>query len=57
MTSDRYHKLVANPAEKLTPQELTEGWHFCLDWDLLLVGPGMEEQESCCCFPAPQEIA
>ena len=37
----------------LTQEEIQEGWHFCWDWDGLLVGPGMGEIESCTCgFPS-----
>lgn len=38
---------------KLTPEELQLGWHFCWDWDGLLVGPGMGELDSCTCHPKP----
>ena len=31
-----------------TPQEVAEGWHFCPEWDGLLVGPGMIEDETTC---------
>ena len=35
----------------LTPEEIAAGWHFCIDWDGLLIGPGMGELESCHCIP------
>lgn len=35
--------------EMLTNEEVLVGWHYCPDWDFLLVGPGMEEQEGCQC--------
>ena len=35
---------------KLTPQEISEGWHWCYDWDGLLVGPGMDECTHCGCL-------
>lgn len=34
----------------LTESEIQAGWHFCNEWDGLLVGPGMIEQEACTCF-------
>lgn len=33
----------------ITPDEYTLGWHFCPDWDDLLVGPGTLEAEACTC--------
>jgi len=32
----------------LTPEEISEGWHFCWDYDGLLVGPGMAEGTCTC---------
>lgn len=34
--------------EKLTNKEVIEGWHFCDDWDYLLIGPEMDEYIECC---------
>lgn len=34
---------------KLTEQEVKEGWHFCPDWDGMLLGPDWPERESCYC--------
>ena len=57
MKNDRYNELMnwdnkmINPKPKLTAGEITLGWHWCPDWDFLLVGPGMEgEQAACNCF-------
>lgn len=36
-------------ASFLTRAELDEGWHFCPDWDWMLVGPEMQEFECCTC--------
>lgn len=33
---------------ELTNEEYSLGWHFCYDWDGLLVGPGMKEYEEFC---------
>ncbi len=43
MPAERYHELETNPKERLTPKELYEGWHFCCDWDGMLVGPDGED--------------
>ena len=61
MTVQRYDELMKSEMEddevlSLTPDEIAKGWHFCWDWDGLLVGPGMKEQESCVCLkPEPFE--
>ena len=42
---------ISNPEleQKLTKEEIEAGWHYCHEWDGLLVGPGMEEMECCTC--------
>jgi len=50
MTDERWNLLMENDSEKLAPDEISQGWHFCCDWDGLLIGPGMGELESCGCF-------
>lgn len=51
MTPQRLYDLNHYKAHDLTPEEMAEGWHWCQDWDFMLVGPGMPlEQECCCCF-------
>lgn len=32
---------------ELTRKGFEAGWHFCLDWDGLLVGPSMDEWDYC----------
>lgn len=51
MTDERWKQLMDNPDEAvLTEEEITQGWHFCYsEWDGLLVGPGMAENEMCTC--------
>lgn len=51
MTPERY-SLIDGGWIKLTQEELREGWHFCHEWDQMLVGPAMPEWESCLCFKA-----
>lgn len=48
MTYDRYCELEFFGGV-ISPEELKEGWHFCPDWDGLLVGPKMPEMECCTC--------
>lgn len=56
MTEERWIELNENQSSQLTEEEIAEGWHFCLEWDGLLVGPGMQEMECCNCFePAEKE--
>jgi hypothetical protein len=49
MEHDRWYHLEKT-GEQLTDNEIQEGWHWCVDWDLALVGPGMREFESCTCI-------
>ena len=54
MTEERYKLLMANDNESLTPEEIAEGWHFCPDWDGLLIGAEMpDEMVACGCFFEP----
>lgn len=46
----RYRELMANDDSALTPAEVGAGWHFCYDWDGLLIGPGMDELKHCTCY-------
>lgn len=48
MTNERYWELEMT-GHRLTQDEIDEGWHFCPDWDGMLVGPGMHEKEACFC--------
>jgi hypothetical protein len=50
MTKERWIQLNKNPELQLTEEEIEEGWHFCYNWDGLLVGPEMEEMDCCTCF-------
>jgi len=57
MTEERYKALVDSncfgedrPEQlRLTDTEIAEGWHWCPDWDYLLVGPGCAEKDCCTC--------
>lgn len=35
----------------LSPAQIAEGWHYCHDWDGLLIGPGWPEMACCTCPP------
>ena len=56
MDDERYIFIEKNLGEKLTDEELKEGWHFCYDWDGMLVGPGMSAMDSCLCEISKEEI-
>ena len=51
MTPDRYHLLSESddPEDCLTKEEMAAGWHYCYEFDGLLIGPGMDELEYCRC--------
>ena len=57
MTKERYKALVDNNCFgedrpeplRLTAEEIQEGWHWCPDWDYLLISPKCPEGESCTC--------
>ena len=48
MTDGRYNALMDDDESELTENEIAEGWHFCFDWDGLLVGPEMVCEWECC---------
>lgn len=48
MTAQRYSELMCNESQSLTTEELKKGWHFCWEWDGLLVGPEMPDELSPC---------
>lgn len=49
MNNERWKDLMANDKLYLTVEELQEYWHFCPDWDGLLINPDMGEWKACCC--------
>lgn len=57
MTKERYNKLMDDLNLSISKEEWDEGWHFCSDWDFLLVGPDTPlEKESCTCVFEPEEL-
>ena len=35
--------------DSLTPEEISAGWHYCRDWEWVLIGPGNSKMDSCNC--------
>lgn len=48
MTRERFFEIEFKNSP-ITKEELEEGWHFCSDWDGMLVGPNTPESEVCLC--------
>ena len=48
MTEKRYNQLM-NRKGRLTAAELQDGWHFCYEWDGLLIQPTDPEAKFCRC--------
>lgn len=40
---------MRDDSKALTESELAIGWHWCDEWDGLLVGPNMDELRCCKC--------
>lgn len=55
MINERYTLLQDSDSEPFTPEEIAAGWHFCPDWDFLLLNPSMDESHSCGCFTDQQK--
>jgi len=50
MNETRYNELMSDLGSGLSPGEISQGWHFCREFDGLLVGPGMGELNCCFCL-------
>lgn len=50
MTPERYKQLTDTDDYQLTPDEIALGWHWCNEFDGLLVGPGSHELKFCKCL-------
>jgi hypothetical protein len=50
MTPQRARELELDMDAKLTPAELADGWHFCPDWDGMLVNKNDTEGEGRACL-------
>lgn len=52
MTDERWRNLMNDDDAPLTPAEIADGWHFCPEFDGLLIGPDMPQELSICqCNP------
>jgi hypothetical protein len=49
MTPERRKELMCDLSLELTEDEVKEGYHFCLDWDGLLIHEDDRESECCTC--------
>lgn len=49
MTPERHRELEGNLQLRLTPEEVAEGWHFCVEWDGMLIHKDWPEAECCTC--------
>lgn len=56
MTEQRYQELMENDSKELTKEEIAQGWHFCTEFDGLLVGPGSTELAVCKCWPKDHPV-
>lgn len=54
MSETRYHELMDGSEGLLTVEEVNAGWHFCADWDFLLIHEDNPEAESCSCGGIPK---
>ena len=36
-------------SDPLTPEEISQGWHYCYSWKGLLIGPGNPKMDNCKC--------
>ena len=48
MSDEKYTELHDNQNSSLTKEEIDLGWHWCNEFDGMLVGPGMPEFEEIC---------
>ena len=48
MDRERYIR-IQNGTEDLTPEEVEDGWHFCPDWDDMLIHVDDDKFQCCPC--------
>jgi hypothetical protein len=56
MTKERYNSLMWQNKSELTDSEIQEGWHWCNEFDGLLVGPGSFELNCCRCLDENHKV-
>lgn len=49
MTPERYSLLSGPVSDSLTAAEMRQGYHFCPDWDFMLIRLGEPGGEPCYC--------
>jgi hypothetical protein len=49
MKAARYKQLEMADGSTLTSQELDAGWHFCPNWNDMLINVHLAEGEGCAC--------
>jgi len=49
MDAQRHRTLERDPTTELTAAEVEAGWHFCLDWDGMLIHEDDDEFKCCSC--------
>lgn len=54
MSRQRWTALMKDDRLGLSGAEIEIGYHFCHEWDGLLVGPDMPEEWECCKCHVPQ---
>ena len=58
MSLSRWKVLMDNESKQLSPEEREKGWHFCYEFDGLLVGPTEDTEWKCCtCFSEEEKAA
>lgn len=56
MGDEKWRELELGDGTGLSQEEIEEGWHFCPEWDYMLIGPGMTLEMSCCNCKFPEPI-
>ena len=57
MEYDRYKDLQWGTGHaQLTEDEMKMGWHWCLEWDDMLIHPAMSEYAHCRCSGYPENF-
>lgn len=56
MTDERRKQLSESDDWHLDPAEIALGWHWCHEFDGLLVGPGSHELHCCACWPKEHPV-
>jgi hypothetical protein len=49
MDNKRYREIENSDTAELTAEEKAQGWHFCPDWDFMLVNSNDKEGEGAAC--------